>query len=526
MKTILTTREARPTGEGRVLIRGPVDRLFEQARSWRPASDSGLARAPTTDEASGADQVVVDVTTDDALGADDMCGLLDRLARREVSPDELWDAAMARAERANKDLNAVCTWVGRSSSGPADGPFAGVPTAIKDNEDLAGYPTSWGSRAVPDQPARASSPFVEQFLRLGLAPIAKTTLPEFGFTASAESSRFGATGNPWDTRRSAGGSSGGSAALVGAGVVPLAHGNDGGGSIRIPAAACGLVGLKTSRGRIVDRPEEARMPVSYKSQGVLTRTVRDTARYVAEAEREYANPDLPPVGLVTGPSPRRLRIGVTDTSLMGIPVAAVSRQAVIGAAQVCEGLGHHVGPVDPVIDHRFCPDLGRYFCLLAFLMQHAGGRMLGAEFNADRTDPLLKGMSSMAARSVWQLPASLRRLRRLAAAGEEVFDRCDVLLVPSAGHETPPIGYLAPDLDADEHLIRLLRFMAGNPVQNISGSPAVSLPLARTAAGLPVGVEFVAPPGQERRLLELAFELEMAAPWPHRPRTARGATER
>jgi amidase len=139
---------------------------------------------------------------------------------------------------------------------------------------------------------------------------------------------------------------------------------------------------------------------------------------------------------------------------------------------------------------------------------------------------LLKGMSAIAARSLLQLPATLRRLRRLAAAGEDMFGRFDVLLVPSTGHETPPIGHLAPDLDANEHLIRLLRFMAGNPVQNISGSPAVSLPLARTATGLPMGVEIVAPPGQERRLLELAFELESAAPWPHRPSAARGGTGR
>ena len=344
---------------------------------------------------------------------------------------------MARAERANTELNAVCTWVGRSSSGPANRPFAGVPTAIKDNEDLAGYPTSWGSRAVPDQPARASSPFVEQFLQLGLAPIAKTTLPEFGFTASAESSRFGATGNPWDTRRSAGGSSGGSAALVGAGVVPLAHGNDGGGSIRIPAAACGLVGLKTSRGRIIDRPEEARMPVSYKVAG---RAHPDGARHRAVPGRGRTALRQP------RPAAGRARHGSQpaaaahrgdrqqpdgDPDRCGEPSGRTRRRAGVRRP----GPSRRARP--PVIDHRFCPDLGRYFCLMAFLMQHAGGRMLGAEFLADRTDPLLKGMSSMAARSVWQVPASLRRLRRLAAAGEEVFDRCDVLLVPSAGHETP-----------------------------------------------------------------------------------------
>ena len=247
MRTMSTTRRAGTTSRGRGRIRGgPVDKLFERAKSWRPPSDSGLAQASTPEGTVGADRVVVNVSTDDALGTDDLCGLVDRLARGEVSSEELWDAAMGRAEQANRVLNAVCTWVERSSAGRADGPFAGVPSAVKDNEDLAGYPTSWGSRAVPDRPAQVSTAFVEQFLQLGLAPIAKTTLPEFGFTASAESSRFGATVNPWDTGRSAGGSSGGSAALVAAGVVPVAHGNDGGGSLRIPAAACGLGCVKDS----------------------------------------------------------------------------------------------------------------------------------------------------------------------------------------------------------------------------------------------------------------------------------------
>lgn len=514
--TIPSTRKTRWTGEGRVLIRGPVDRLIEQARAWDPATDSGLTADQRNDEAATA----VDANSDDALGADDMCGLLDRLARREVSPHELWEAAMARAEPANQQLNAVCTWVGQDSAGRPDGPLAGIPTAIKDYENLAGYPTSYGSWAVADQPAQANSPFVEQFLHLGLAPIAKTTLPEFGASACTESLRFGDTRNPWNTSRTPGGSSGGSAALVAAGVVPLAHAMDGGGSTRIPAAACGLVGLKPSRGRLIDHPAAARMPIVYATHGVLTRTVRDTARYLAEAERLYANPNLPPVGLVTDPNRQRLHIGAADTGIGGIPVADVSRQAVNNTARLCEDLGHHVEHVQPMIDNRFGADVLRYMFLLTFVTLRAGSRMLGAEFHADRTGPLVRGMSALAIPSLPQIPTSIRRLRRLAAQGEEVFEHCDVLIVPSTGHETPPIGHLAPDLDALEHMVRLIRFVGGNPVQNTSGAPAVSLPLARTANGLPVGVQLIAPRGQERRLLELALELEAATQWPHRPTTA------
>jgi Asp-tRNA(Asn)/Glu-tRNA(Gln) amidotransferase A subunit family amidase len=164
----------------------------------------------------------------------------------------------------NSELNAV---VCDAHVAPAvTGPFAGIPSALKDNEDLAGLPTLHGSWAPADTPATKTSPWIAQYLALGLEPIAKTTLPEFGLTASTESSRFGATRNPWDTARSVGGSSGGSAALVAAGVVPIAHANDGGGSIRIPAAACGLVGLKPSRGRIIDAPELDRLPVNLVAQ--------------------------------------------------------------------------------------------------------------------------------------------------------------------------------------------------------------------------------------------------------------------
>jgi amidase len=189
----------------------------------------------------------VDATSDDALGTDDVMELQHRLRRGKVSARELRDAARARLASVNSELNAVVCDVHVAPA--VTGPFAGIPSALKDNEDLAGLPTLHGSWAPADTPAKSTSPWVTQFLSLGFEPLAKTTLPEFGLTASTESSRFGATRNPWDTTRSVGGSSGGSAALVAAGVVPIAHANDGGGSIRIPAAACGLKGSACPRPR-------------------------------------------------------------------------------------------------------------------------------------------------------------------------------------------------------------------------------------------------------------------------------------
>ena len=472
----------------------------------------------------------VDATADDALGSDDMTDLLRRLARREVSPAELRAAAVARARSADERLNAVTSWVDeppRTSDSPAaaaaDPPLSGIPTLLKDNEDLAGYPTTHGSWAPADRPAGESSPWVAQYLRLGVVPVAKTTLPEFGLTASTESRRFGATRNPWDTERSAGGSSGGSAALVAAGVVPIAHANDGGGSIRIPAACCGLVGLKPSRGRLLDRPELASLPVQIATQGVLTRSVRDTARYYAEAERLYRDPLLPPVGHVQGPDPRRLRVGLVLAGIRGLPVAAETVAAVRATGQLCADLGHHVEESAPPVGDEFGPDFLRYWAFLAFTLKNVGGFVFGPGFDGSRTEDFTQGLSGLLRRQVGRLPGSVRRLRRLARGHESSFPGYDVLVSPVLGHRPPLIGYLGPDVDFRTHLVRLLRYSSFTPLQNVSGSPGMSLPLGRTDAGLPIGVHLAARFGHERVLLALAYELEEAAPWPVRPVAARRA---
>jgi amidase len=463
----------------------------------------------------------VSAFADDAMGSDDVTGLLARLALREVSAAELRAAAVERARTANEALNAVTTWVDApvapEGAAAADAPFAGIPTLVKDNEDLAGYATSHGSRAIEDRPAASHSPWVDQYLRLGFAPIAKTALPEFGLTASTESSRFGATRNPWDTGRSAGGSSGGSAALLAAGVVPIAHANDGGGSIRIPASCCGLVGLKPSRGRLVDRPELARLPVALTTQGVLTRSVRDTARYYAEAERLHAAPGLPAIGHVKGPGGERLRVALVVDGLRGLPVESATVAAVREAGALLAGLGHHVEEAELPVDDRFGTDFLRYWAFLSFALQNAGGYVLGAGFDRSRTESLTQELSAMFGRGAFAHPGSLRRLRRMAREHAAAFDTFDLVVSPVTGHPAPPIGHLGPDVEARAHLVRLLRFASFTAVQNISGAPAISLPLGRTGDGRPIGVQLAAPYGLERRLLEVAYEVEAAAPWPTDP---------
>lgn len=470
-----------------------------------------MALLPTWAEGGLAD--------DDALGGEDMCALLERLARRRVHPDELVRAARRRLEEVNPRINAV-TQIVRNVPSPGDSagpalharPLAGIPTVIKDNADLAGYPTTHGSRAAADRVAVRSSAWVSQFLGLGVTPIAKSTLPEFGLTASTESTRFGATLNPWDLTRSAGGSSGGSAALVAAGVVPIAHANDGGGSIRIPASCCGVVGLKPSRGRLVDRPEMARMPVPIASQGVLTRSVRDTARYLAEAERLYASPDLPAIGHVVGPCRRRLRIGVVSTGLAGSAVDGPTQSAVARAAKACERLGHDVEEIDPPVGERFGRDFLIYWAMISFSLRYGGRWLVGPGFDGRRVEALTAELADLVRRLAPRLPGALRRLRRLAARHEAAFEGegLDVVLSPVTGHVAPPIGFLGPDVEAREQIVRLLRFTTVTPLQNVSGSPAMSLPAGRTADGLPVGVHLAAGFGQERTLLELAYALEEA----------------
>lgn len=473
----------------------------------------------TTDSPAAVTSRQVSTFGDDALGNSDVVDLLGRLARREVSSQELVDAARQRAQVADARLNAVVSFVPEpiaadSGTGPGAGaPFAGIPTFVKDNEMLAGLPTRQGSRATTDAPASISSPWTQQFLDLGTTPLGKTTLPEFGLTSTTESMLSGPTRNPWNTSHSVGGSSGGSAAMVAAGVVPIAHANDGGGSIRIPASCCGLVGLKPSRGRIADIPELEKLPVNVVVQGVVTRSVRDTAYYFAQAEQLYRNPNLPAVGHVTRPSERRLRVAVMTDGHPRLPTSPEVASAVLDAGAVCESLGHHVDRIDFPYGEQVGVDFLRYWGFLSFSIKRFGGRLFGEPFRPELLEPFTLELAKIFTVSAERLPGSIRRLRRFGAQYSAPFRDFDVILSPVLAHEPPPIGYLGPLVDARTHLVRLLRYVSLTPLHNIAGAPAISLPMGTSASGLPLGVHLAADVGQERLLLELALELEQADPW-------------
>lgn len=447
---------------------------------------------------------------DDALGTHDAVGLAEALRARDVSPTEVAEAALARADRV-ADLHAIVGATFSPIVGSSSGRFAGVPTVVKDNSDVAGHPTGLGSEIVRSSPAAKNGPVAERMLAMGLSVVGKTTLPEFGLSASTEFPTRPATRSPWNTDYSAGASSGGSAALVASGVVPIAHGNDGGGSIRIPAACCGLVGLKPSRGRFVLPALEKILPVSIVSEGVLTRSVRDTAAFWSVADRASAR-SLRPIGTVTGPSTRRLRIGVIENSPAGDGTDTETLAAVHDAVRMLTEAGHHVEPVGVLpLDARFPADFVQYWAFLAWALQKSTPRQKGTT-RAD-FDTLTVGLAAMFAARARHLPGVVRRLRAAAVDYRSMFSRYDVLLSPVLGHVTPPLGFLSPRVDFETYLDRLTRYAAFTPLHNVVGAPAMSLPLGRSSAGTPIGVMFSALPGDERTLLELAFEVEEVAPW-------------
>ncbi|MFE4459433.1 amidase [Nocardia tengchongensis] len=458
--------------------------------------------------------VRVHAFTDDALGEHDGVAIAELIRRGELSAAEVAKAARERATRVNPELNALVVDMDTPLvSADRDALLYGVPTYVKDNTDVAGLPTQHGSAAWRAQAAKAHGPFTKQFLSTGMTVLGKTTLPEFGLNATTEFADAAPTHNPWATGFSSGASSGGSAAMVAAGVVPIAHGNDGGGSIRIPAACCGLVGLKPTRGRHLDGPQARSMPINLISEGVLTRSVRDTATYFAAAERFWRNPALPPVGLVEGPAQRRLRIGVLTEPITGAPLDPQVRAVHDDTVALLESLGHEVRPIAYPVDRGFADDFATYWAMLAYLLGLTGKFTLDRTFDPARLDPFTRGLAARFRGTALRAPAVLYRLSRLRHAYAASFRDIELVVSPVLASLTPPLGYLSPDQPFDEVFDRLLNYVTYTPLANVTGAPALSLPMGASADGLPIGMMFSAAHGDERTLLELAYSLEAARPF-------------
>ncbi len=454
--------------------------------------------------------------SDDALGDHDAVALVEALHAGQVSIPELVEASIARAELVNDRLNAIAhrsyERARAEAAEPRGGFFAGVPTFIKDNVDVAGMPSQHGSDAFVCPPRPADGEFARMYLATGLIPLGKTQLSEFGFSAAAEHPRLGAVRNPWHVEHTAGASSSGSAALVAAGVVPFAHANDGGGSIRIPAAVNGLVGLKPSRDRLALDKALGQMPIRIIADGVVSRSVRDTAAFLRESERVFRNVSLPPIGDITRPARRRLRVAVYPQAPFTPTDPGVVEQTMKTAA-LLEELGHQVEELAPPVPTTFDDDFLVYWSMLALYLLRTGRLTFGRSWDRTKVDNLSSGLARHCATHLRHYPGAVRRLRRLAGQSAEFFRDVDVVLSPTLATPTPRVGHLDPMQDYETVMERLLEWVAFTPYQNATGEPAVSLPLGVDAAGLPLGMMFSAGIGQEATLLELAFELEQARPW-------------
>jgi amidase len=453
----------------------------------------------------------------------------DLVRRGEVSPKELTEAAIARIEAVNPQLDAVIRTRFDAARQEADGdlpdgPFRGVPILLKDlGCTVAGEPTAFGLGPMRDLPWPVTSYLAEQFRAAGFVALGRTNVPELGTTVTTEPRSFRPARNPWDTGRSTGGSSGGSAAAVAAGLVPLAHATDGGGSIRIPASECGLVGLKPTRGRVSQGPVVGEAWAGGVADGVVTRTVRDTAavldvisgRMVGEP---YYAPELPgPLAREVGADPGRLRIGVVDRpGADGYLDDPVCRAAVASAARLLESLGHDVAESAPAA--MFEQEFVHHFTTLIAAdteatLQAFETLLLGRPIGDDEIEPrnvyyrqtgralgAVTYLQSRAWLSMWG--------RRMA----DWWTGHDLLLTPTVGGRPPELGWFT-EAGPEQEGPRIVSFIPYTAQFNMTGQPAISLPLHHTPEGLPVGVQLVAAYGREDILIRIASQLEQAAPW-------------
>jgi amidase len=456
----------------------------------------------------------------------------------EASPAELVDAAIARIEALNPELNAVIHPLFEKARDAAagelpDGPFRGVPMLVKDLSCYTeGDPVHEGMAFLKNAGYKSDHDMelAKRFRRAGFVICGRTNTPELGILPTTEPAAYGATRNPWDRERSPGGSSGGSAAAVASGMVPIAHANDGGGSIRIPAAHCGLVGLKPSRARVPLGPDFGDIMGGLVAELAVTRSVRDTAAVLdAVSGPEVGDPYgiAPPARSYVeevGADPGRLRIGVMSTPPGGqFPAHDDCIAAARAAAQTLEGLGHHLEDSHPAAldDERYIPMfLVRWTSGVAWNLDHWAGKA-GREIGPDDVEPLTwalgeQGRTHSAAAYLAAVEFAQVASRQVAGwwSGEGGFD---LLLTPTTGEPATTLGEF--DAPADNPLAPILRavplatFTAGF---NTTGQPAISLPLHQTADGVPVGVQLVAAHGREDLLLRVAAQLEAAVPWADR----------
>jgi amidase len=468
---------------------------------------------------------------DTELAALDATAQAELIRAGQISVEECCEAAIARIERLNPQLNAVITPLYDAAraairAGLPEGPFHGVPFLLKDlMAAYAGSRMCFGTRMIDAVVADHDGELTARYKRAGLVILGKTNVPEFGIVPTTEPIRFGPTRNPWNPQHSTGGSSGGSAAAVASGMVPFAHGNDGGGSIRIPASCCGLFGMKPTRGRIPQGPDVGDLMGGLVSEHALTRSVRDSAALLDACDGpELGDPYCAPHKQrpyldEVGSPPGKLRIAFTTAAPTGVPVHEECAKAASDAAKLCAELGHEVEETFPQLDAEAITqpfltvfNMGPVFSIDA-LMQSTNARP-----TAENLEPLTLAMYQMARNtSASDYLLAWARLQQASRAMAQFMTDYDVIITPTLAQPPMPIGAFdaAPD-NPFGPLALAGAYAAFTPMCNFTGQPAMSMPLHWTPEGLPVGVQFVGRFGGEATLFRLAAQIEEAAPWRHR----------
>lgn len=486
----------------------------------------------------------------------DATGLADLVRTRQVHPLELFEAAARRIEALNPRLNAVVypdldRARGAAAAEPREGPFAGVPFLVKDlGAAVAGLPYTMSSRSRAGYVAAADNDIVTRHRRAGLLILGKTNTPEFGLSPVTESEMHGPARNPWDPGRTPGGSSGGSAAAVASGMVPMAHGNDGGGSIRMPSSHCGLFGLKPTRGRSTWGPDYMECWLGLSEQHALTRSVRDSARLLdathgAPPGAPYRPaPPARPLAEEVGADPGRLRIAFTKSALLDeTPQDPECVAAVESAARLCAELGHEVTEARPplnifeIVDAFVTLTGGEGAFQIAESERLTGRKVRSGDVELVTWIIRIIGKQ----RSAADLDHAFDVMRRTGRVMAGFMEQYDLVLTSTVARPPWPIGELdlgraeramlqvvkrAPAKPVVRSVVKqlaaeILRPMPNTPLGNLTGQPAMSVPLHWTPDGLPVGVQFIGRLEEEGLLFRLAAQLEAASPWwDHRPSLA------
>jgi amidase len=457
----------------------------------------------------------------------------DLVRTRQVSARELVETSIANIERLNPTLNAVVTPMFDEALERAaaddlpDGPFTGVPFVIKDiTAEYTGVRYTEGASFLADYVSDHDQELVQRHKRAGLIVVGKTNAPEFGILPTTEPRLFGATRNPWNLDHTPGGSSGGTASAVASRMVPIGHGNDGGGSIRIPASCCGLFGMKPTRARNTLAPSMGEAPAGLSCEHGLTRSVRDSAALLDATDGPgigdpyWAPAKARPYVEEVGASPGKLRIAVSTSAVTEVDVHPDCIRAVEETSRLCEELGHDVFEFAPA-------DLDGDLITEAFITVYCSGvstavaywsRHLGKAATADDFEPLTWAMSELART---RTPADyIMSVGYLHSVGRQIgqhFENFDVWLTPVVAEPPPPLGTF--DAPEDQPLFPLMRagaWVPFTPIANITGQPAMSVPLLWNAEGLPIGSHFIGRFGDEATLFRLAAQLEQARPWADR----------